>query len=337
MSGSRRRLLILTPKFHGYWRSVERAFSELGYDVITQCYDEVTPREKLFNKLRYELPAQFTKSGQHLSDDTVTERALRGLSEARPDLLLVVRGDALTEKFWQHVATLRIPTGVWLYDELRRMRHDPTLLAGVARIASYSAGDVRSLGERGISALHVPLAFDPAIPVPHRPRVGEITFVGARYPKRERHLRQLVASGVPVRAYGRDWSDHPIDRVRTWRLASVGVPSGRDLPLEESYAIMEAGLATLNIHGDQDGFAMRTFEACGVGAVQLIDRADVAEFYAPGEEILVFETEDELVDLCRRVMKDRSYMTQLREAARSRTLAQHTFLIRARQLERLWA
>jgi spore maturation protein CgeB len=334
---SRRRLLIVTPEFRGYWRSIERAFAELGYEVLTHCYDAAPRREKLYNKLRHELPAQVTGSGRHMSDDTVTRRAVLGLSEARPDFLLVVRGDALTEKFWQHAASLRIPTVVWLYDELRRMRHDPHQLAGLARIASYSSGDVRALTELGIPALHVPLAFDPAISIPERGRGGEVTFVGARYPKRERYLRELVAHGVPMRAYGRGWSDHPIDRARTWRLSSFGGPSGRDLPLDEGYAVMKAGLATVNIHGDQDGFTMRTFEASGVGAVQLIDRADVSEFYDPGQEVLVFETEDELVDLCRRLIRNEGDMRRLRDAARRRTLSNHTFLHRARELQKLWA
>lgn len=336
-ASARRRLLIVTPEFHGYWRSIERAFAELGYEVVTHRYDAAPRAEKLYNKLRHELPAQFTRSGRHLDDETVTDRALCALAEAEPELLLVVRGDALAERFWQQVGSRHLPAGVWLYDELRRMRHDLTVVGEVARIATYSAADARALADRGIGALHVPLAFDPALAVSRRPPVGEVTLVGARYPKRERLLRELVSRGVPVRAYGRDWSDHPVDRARTWRWSSVGVPNGRDLPLGDGYAIMNAGLATLNIHFDQDGFTMRTFEACGVGAVQLIDRADVAEFYEPGEEILVFETADELVELCRRALADRGAMARLRETASRRTLAQHTFLHRARVLEGLWA
>lgn len=231
---------------------------------------------------------------------------------------------------------MHLPTALWLYDELRRMRHDPMLLSSVARIATYSAGDVRTLAAQGITALHVPLAFDPSVIVPIRPPSGEVTFIGARFPKRERHLRVLVNHGIPLRAYGRDWSDHVADRARTWRRSVVGVPNGRDVPLANGYSLMRAGLATLNIHGDQDGFTMRTFEASGVGAVQLIDRADVNEFYVPGQEVLVFESEDELLDLCRRVMHDGAWTGRLREAARLRTLAQHTFLHRAAELQKMW-
>ena len=38
MSGPR--LLVLSPVFHGYWRSIERAFTTLGYAVTTLAYDD---------------------------------------------------------------------------------------------------------------------------------------------------------------------------------------------------------------------------------------------------------------------------------------------------------
>ena len=60
------------------------------------------------------------------------------------------------------------------------------------------------------------------------------------------------------------------------------------------------------LDGDQDGFTMRTFEACGVGAVQLVDRADVAQHYEPGTEVAVFDGVDEAAELARRAAADRS-------------------------------
>ncbi|MPM77666.1 hypothetical protein SDC9_124674 [bioreactor metagenome] len=309
----------------------------LGYDVRSHRYDDVSAGDKVYNKVRHELPAKIRGTGQHLSREQTTDRAIDVLRETRPGLLLVVRGDALTDRFWQAVADARIPAGIWFYDELTKMDQDLPQLADRARIASYSAADVRQLVSQGIPALHVPLAFDPGITVRHRPYDATISFIGARYPKREALLHGLVERGLPVRAYGRDWSDHPVDRLRTWRTSSIGVPNGRDLPLAEGYGVMHGSAATLNIHGAQDGFTMRTFEACGVGAVQLIDRSDVADLYEPGTEILVFKNEDELTELCRKCLADTPEMRRLREQGRRRTLDSHTFRHRAHDLEALWA
>ena len=99
---------------------------------------------------------------------------------------------------------------------------------------------------------------------------------------------------------------------------------------------MAASAATLNLHGDQDGFTMRTFEACGVGGVQLIDRTDVGGLYDDGVRA-------RLVDLDRgagRAVRARPGRPRLgRRAARSggraRTLAEHTFDHRVAVLEEL--
>lgn len=331
-----KRLLLVSPVFHGYWRSIESAFRQIGYQTTTHCYDAAPKVEKVWNKVRHELPARLVGRRQHLSPEVVTARAITALRETRPDVVLVVRGDVLTRDFWQEVGTVGAKPAMWLYDELRRTHHDPQTIGELAAIATYSADDARDLRERGVEALHVPLAFDPQAPVTSTPANAEFSFVGARYGRREEYLTALLAAGLPVRAWGRDWSSHPIDLARTFRLAAPALPSGRDLRLADAYGVMRAGAGTLNVHGDQDGFTMRTFEAAGVGAVQLVDRPEVERYYDPGREVLVFTDPEELVRQCRCVLTSPTRMAALREAAAARTRAHHTFVNRARVLEGLW-
>lgn len=331
------RLLLITPQFHGYWQSIERAFIQLGYDVVVFCYDAAPKGEKVYNKLRYELPSRLEGKPRHLSDELITARACQVLDRVRPDQLLVVRGDSLTSDFWVQAQRQVASRAVWLYDELRRMYHDFSAVidSGVA-VATYSPQDAAALQRQGVRAALVPLAFDPELALPAPTPVAEVSFVGAAYPARINALRELQAAGIPVRAFGRGWSNHPIDRVRTWRLHGQGVPNGRDLPRSAAYAVMRDSVATLNLHGDQDGFTMRTFEAAGVGAIELVDRAEVATLYEPGREVLVFDSADELLELCRRALSDRAAMVKLRVQARARTLAEHTFVHRARQIAAWW-
>jgi spore maturation protein CgeB len=166
--------------------------------------------------------------------------------------------------------------------------------------------------------------------------MNPVTFVGARYPGREQVLQYLADHGVPVMAYGRFWSRHPIDKLRTWRVTSPSFPSGRDTTLAQAYGIMRDSMATLNIHQDQDGFTMRTFEACGVGAVQIIDRDDVSELYDPGSEVLVYHNLDELREICGRIDSDPTRMRDLRGRAMKRTLAEHTVDQRLGVIEEMW-
>jgi spore maturation protein CgeB len=328
------RVLVISPAFHGYWRSVERALSERGHDVRTVTYDDHHGAARVAAKLGRELPERLGASDARRRS-AASRRAREAVLGNDPDVVLLVKADIFDDGFWELLQGRRQRRVLWVYDELRRTAHTERTLDAAGVVASYSPLDVARLEERGLRAVHLPLAHDPGIPfVPCRS--DEVTFVGARYPTREALLRGVHAAGVPVRAFGRDWSRHPVDRARTWRLRHPGLPAGRDLTRSVAYGVMAGARATLNLHGDQDGFTMRTFEACGVGAVQLVDRADVSLHYEPGVELAVFGSVEEAVDLARRAGRDHRWARGLRDAGRARTLAEHTFAHRVAVLEALW-
>ncbi len=329
------RLQIHSPSFLGYWRSIARGFEEIGYEVDVHCYDALpTMAAKVRNKVSYEwrerrgLPS--TRKRDH------TARAIAARHRVTPAVVLVVKGDSLTQEFWDAVG--RRPHAVWLYDAISLTSYTAEGLAALGPTASFSRSDTARLIELGATAIHVPLAFDPSYGIPgNLPRSTEVVFAGARYPNREQLLLDLYGRGIPVRAYGRTWSHHPYDRLRTWDLTRPEIPSHREVDLAAALRLMAAAPATLNVHSlSQDGFTMRTFEAGGVGALHIIDRDDVSEFYDPGTEVVVYHDIDELYDLCQRAIGDHAWGQQIRQAARLRTLATHTFTHRAQALEQLW-
>ncbi len=329
------RLLLVTPTFHGYWQSIAGALARRGHDVTTYRYDELTtPGMKVHHKLRHELPARIGLDDLALSARR-TERAVGVVRSARPDVVLTIRGDTLADSYWETIASVGARSLLWLYDEYRRTAWTDERLRSVGPIASYSHHDVAALRAKGFTAHFLANAYDPAQPlIPHP--VPAVTFVGARYPNREALLTALGSAGIPVQAFGRDWSHHPLDRLRTWQWHRPPIQAGRDVPLAEAWGIMAGSTATVNMHHDQDGFTMRTFEACGVGGVQLLDRPDVSEFYDPGTEVAVFTSPDEAVDLARRAATDTAWAARMRIHARARTLAEHTFDHRFREVEQWW-
>lgn len=330
--------MLVSPVFHGYWRAINGALAARGHEVTSWRYDErpgtlAKARHKIIHEAR---DRRGGEEGSRRASAEMTETAVAVLKAARPDVVVIVRGDGLGDDFWQAVADLGAASIVWLYDEMRRTTWTPERLATIGPIATYSPLDARDLAAAGVDADYLPLAYDSRATWTAR-ESDEVSFVGARYPNREVLLRGLVDKGVPVRAYGRDWSGHLVDRLRTWRLGSPTIPAGRDLDREHAYGVMAGSPATLNIHGDQDGFTMRTFEAAGVGGVQLVDRPDVVSLYEPGREVLTFETADEAADLIARIRADRPYAESIRRAAQARTAAEHTFDHRVAALERRWA
>lgn len=330
------RVLLVSPRFHGYHAAIATSLAERGHLVTTHLYDHhggVAGRG--WHQLRHQLPQRLGAGPQALVREQ-TARAVEAVRGSRAQVVVVVKGDTLGPDFWEAIDGL--PRVTWLYDEVRRTQWTPDRLAGAGPVATYSGHDTVDLRARGVDVRHLPLAFDHRlVPEPTALRTPQVTFVGARYPSREAVLALLHERGVPVRAYGRDWSSHPVDRLRTWRVATPDLPAERDVSRARAYDVMTASAATLNLHGDQDGFTMRTFEAAGVGAVELVDRDDVGELYEPGTEVLTFSSGEELVELCQRVRADRDWTAAIRRAARARTLADHTFDRRVAVLEDLWA
>lgn len=329
------KIFLVSPAFHGYWRTIERSLAKRGYQVITHVYDAPgTLLERLRNKALHDLP-------EHLRparfENLVTEQALTRFREVNPDIVLVVKGDQLGSSWWDAVNTSGARLVTWMYDEFRRMRYsDKDFDLGLlGKIASYSPGDVADLTANGYQATEVPLAYDTDLAIIPA-QVKEITFVGARYPGREAMLLALHQAGIPVKAFGKQWSRHWWDMARTRNFKNPGIASGRDLDRPHAYGVMAGSPATLNIHGDQDGFTMRTFEASGVGGLQIVDRVEVERYYDPGKEVLVYESEEELIEVCQRIFADPQWAHTIRVAGQKRTLSEHTFDQRVKILEGLW-
>lgn len=328
------RILVVGPQFHGYTASMARALEHRGHTVRAHEYDLLPGiRGAAVNKALHDLPSAWTPEGWK---DTYGRHAAAELHRCRPDALVVVKGDILGDRWWDAVETWGGPVVVWFYDELRRMSYTPEQLTRLPAIATYSPDDAEALRAQGLEATHVPLAFDAHLE--WTPRASpEVTFIGARYPQREARLRGLGASGVPVKAFGRDWSRHPVDVLNSRKWRASGLAWGRNLSRAEAYGVMCGSPATINSHGDQDGFTMRTFEVCGVGGVQLVDRADVDRHFDPGTEVLVYRDAEELTELARRAVTDRPWARRIAEAGQRRALAEHTFDHRMETLEQLWA
>ncbi|MCT1458279.1 glycosyltransferase [Aestuariimicrobium sp. p3-SID1156] len=330
------KLLLVTPTFHGYGQSIARGFRRLGYQVMVDEFDRLdTAGAKFRHKLRVELPARLARAphaGAEANEPTATL-----IRETRPDVVLFLRGDNIADPVFDAVQGVGARPILWLWDEVRRTRHTSESLDRFPQLISYSTLDTQQLVTEGRLCIHVHNAFDDSMTPRHARYVPGILFVGARYPRRQQLVEALCEARVPVTAVGRSWSHHPFDRARTWEWSRPKVHSLRDVPREEGYAMTAGAPAALNIHFDQDGFTMKTFEVPGVGGVQLIDRADVSDLYEPGSEVLVYDSPEELIDLSGRCISDDRWGDAIRRRAQQRTLAHHTFVHRARQVEQLWA
>lgn len=326
-------VLVVGPQFHGYTRSMAAALQARGHHTTVLEYDLLPGLHgSVVNKALHDLPTAWVPEGWQGAHG---RHAVDVLRQVRPDAVLVAKGDMLGDAWWDALDEWGGPSVVWFYDELRRMAYTDGQVNRLRAVVTYSGQDAADLTARGRPAVHVPLAYDAHLSWTARPQ-EHITFIGARYPQREALLRNIQDHGVSVKAYGRDWSRHPIDIAKSRHWRSPQIPSGRNLTRPEAYGVMAGSIATLNSHGDQDGFTMRTFEASGVGAVQLVDRPDVDQYFIPGDEILVYRDDQELMELAQRAQKDRAWAGRIATNAQKRALAEHTFDHRMATVEELW-
>lgn len=190
----------------------------------------------------------------------------------------------------------------------------------------YHAIQWRELGARRVETLPLS-AIDPefhhpfALSEDEQRRYGcEVGFVGTLVPDRLYGERIAALAALGDFDLG-IWSVHevPASLRRFYRGAALG---------DEMLRATAAGMIALNPHGDfmRWGGNMRLFEACGVGAFQLVDdRPGVREWFRDGEHLVIYRDRDHLRELVRYYLAHDDERRQIADAGRAHALAHHTY------------
>jgi spore maturation protein CgeB len=180
-------------------------------------------------------------------------------------------------------------------------------------------------------------ALDPDThhPVPPDPRFAcDLAFLGNRLPDREARVSEFffaAAEGLPEHTFllgGSGWTD---------RAMPPNVRYAGHVYTGDHNAFNCTPRAVLNVARDSMahvGFspATRVFEAAGSAACLITDAWEGIElFLEPEREVLVARTGAEVAGLLRNLSPERA--RAIGEAARRRVLAQHTYAVRAREVE----
>jgi spore maturation protein CgeB len=178
--------------------------------------------------------------------------------------------------------------------------------------------------------------FDPGTHHPAAPVEdyrATLAFLGNRLPDREARVEEFFlgpAARLPGEAFllgGNGWEPHRLPP----NVRHIG-----HVPTAAHNAFNCSPRAVLNINREsmaRYGFspATRVFEAAGAGACLITDAFEgIEQFLAPGREILVAASGDEVVEVLASL--DPAAARRVGEAARRRVLAEHTYEHRVRQL-----
>ncbi len=210
--------------------------------------------------------------------------------------------------------------------------------------------DYRKLGARPIYCQE---AANPNLYKPYDvPQEYDVTFVGQKYGTRPNHVKRLIDEGIDARVWGPRWrGQKPAWRETLRRLKRrlVGKPERRAaairMPLERcgpplsdeelikmySRSKISLGFSVVDqpFEPGQKPISqvrLRDFEAPMSGAFYLVERFDeLAEFYEPGKEIVMWEGEDDLVEKARWYLAHPAEREKIRAAGLARARAEHTW------------
>lgn len=245
-----------------------------------------------------------------------------------------VRGDQLAI-FWDVDAPATL-------ERLRAEPSDPfrPYISGYDAVLTYGGGDAVVAAYRDFGArLCVPIynAVDPEThhPAPASAHYGaDLSLLANRLPDREARIQQFFfepARRLPNRRFllgGSGWAP-AAERPNVAVLGHVAT--------DQHNAFNCSALAVLNVARDSMaavGFspATRVFEAAGAGACLITDAwRGIEQFLEPDSEVLVASGPDEVVEHLQALTPDRA--RALGAAARRRVLAEHTYAMRALQVE----
>jgi spore maturation protein CgeB len=294
----------------------------LGHEVRTFAY-------------RRENPLYKNKGSKALYQKLLLRRLDRHCREWRPAVVLVIKGGPLPPDFLSRLRTRYDARVVNVFPD------NPLWMIPFECVEAYDVFftkeryALRSLQNAGLRNVHylpmycVLAEHHPVtLTAAERHRYGAaLSFVGSRYPYRERFVREL--RDYPLRLWGAGWTRTRDPALRS--LVAGGPLFGRD-----KLCVYAGSTLSLNQHhpmNDIVGVNTRTFELAAAGACQVVDyKEDLATLFKPGEEVVAYRDLAELRQQLDRYLAQPDEARAIGENARRRAVAEHTLRHRIEEM-----
>ena len=154
----------------------------------------------------------------------------------------------------------------------------------------------------------------------------DVSFVGQPHGPRRRVIRCLTGRRIAVETFGKGW---PNGRVTQSQMIRIFNSSRINLNLANS---------SWNVHTafrNREQIKGRNFEIPGCGGFLLTNYVRGLErYYVPGEEVACFRNDRELRRLVNHYLSHEDQRRTIAERGRQRTLGEHTYELRFRELFR---
>jgi spore maturation protein CgeB len=286
----------------------------MGHEVRTFAYRRNNPLYK----------NRGTKAAYQLF---ILRRLERFCRAWRPSIVLVIKGGPITPGLVRRVKRSRDVLFLNFFPD------NPLLMMPFDAIEAYDLFFTKeryaldALESVGLRNLHYLPMY--CVPSMHHPitltseeqlrYARPVSFVGSRYPYRERLLKELV--GFPVKVWGGGWRRTEAPEIRA--LVAGGPVGGR-----AKLAVYCGSTLSLNHHhpmNDIVGVNTRAFELAASGVCQVVDlKAELPALFKPGQEVVTYRDLDELKRGLTYYLAHPDEARAIGENALKRALKEHT-------------
>ena len=311
------------------WRSdLVNAFHEAGALTMVSGFRPETLAERWAERI----------TGKRLLHNPVTcARVTESLAEFAPDLVLVLNYPGLpapAAAAWRAALPPGVPMIGWLCDRLAVFpAHCDPVLDGVYYFDSACLPVLEDAYAGSSARLEfLPLAACPRR-YPCRPlnvgrRTPELVFAGNCTSSRQPFFAECRQLGERLDLFG----PHAGNRLKFWRNRKLSSAA-----LARVYQHYLVSLNLLQPDNTSHGLNLRAFEIpCAGGLATYPDVPDLARCFVPDQEVLVYQSARQLVEIVAAIRHDLKLALAITTAGHQRVMAEHTFLHRAIRILADW-
>lgn len=303
------------------------AFADNAADTLRRMGHDVHPLGAARPSLRIRQMSSLVGllADNHRAVDKFRQRRMvKRVREIHPDVLLTV-DRRLHPTVVKAAHEVGAKAALWFPDHTGTMANHDMFIAGYDRIYLKNPVLVDELRDvQGLPVRYVPEAANSSWHRSALPYGTEraVVVAGNIHPTRALLLDRLLSDGIPLRIYGAAmpaWIDFP--RVRAAHTREFLARGGKADVFRSAVAVLN------NLHpAENAGMNCRLFEAAASGAVVVTEeRAGLRDLFTPGEEVLTFDSYDNLVTILRGLLDDSAVGRPIADAAASRAHLEHTY------------
>ncbi len=327
----KKRVIVISPADSFFTMPHVRAFQTLGYDCIS--FDNRSGKlysSSILRKLMRVFPR--LRIIKKITLDRTNRKLISLVNDYKPFLVFAVKAENIYPETIEEIKKMGVTTACFYID---LMDHWP-VISKIAPVYDHFFNQChvvlrRLWNELRLKNCHYMAHSTEPIPEDKMPsdRKYDITFIGTHnnelYPNREKYLMAIADLGLNI--WGTDsWADTSLKNCfhgRSYGDQRLDIYTNSKIVIDINWDVMPA-----------EGLSNRPFEVTGCGAMFMTDyvREDIKRAYVEGKEVVLFRDENELRQKVIYYLEHEKERKEIMKAGYVKTVAQHTYIERVKQL-----